>query len=395
MKRVLRLNAIAAAIAALTVCGGCELFNMNTDGPCDPAASNCTEGSTCQELLSGEFRCGAPLMIKGQVLDITNDAPIADARVQAVDVNGAAVGTTGVTDGNGAYSLTVPALRDETGAPVTGSFTLRVQAMGCQAFPSAIRPALPVDATSAVSQDGAWVIENVLTTVKLIPLAGDTSTLGSIAGTVQGDQRAGVLVVAEGAASASTGFSDSEGAYLIFNVPAGSLTVRGFAAGAQLDPAAVTLEAGENKTGVDLLASDRPLNTVSGTVQIVNAAGGGLTSVILAVESTFVEAAGRGSVPPGLRVGDVGGAFVIENVPDGRYVVLAAFENDGLVRDPDQSISGTQTVHIELPDPAAGNVLQISEGFKVTGALETMTPGANQPEEVTTPTPVLEWADDS
>ena len=349
----------------------------------------------CQEFTTGEFRCAAPLTIRGTVLDISDDSPIAQARVQAEDVNGAAVGTSGVTDENGAYTLSVPAIRDEEDTPVGGSYTLRVQAAGYQEFPSGIRPALPVDAATAVQQEGGWVVENALTTVKLISLPGDTSLLGSISGTIQAEKNAGVLIVAEGSGLAATGFSDSSGEYVIFNVPAGAYTVRGFAAGLQVAPVATTLEVGEDKTGVDLLQADRPLSTVSGTVQIVNAPGGSLTSVILAVESTFVESAGRGSVPPGLRVGDVSGAFIIENVPDGRYVVLAAFENDDLVRDPDQTIGGTKIVRIELPDPAGGNTLDLSEGFKVTAALAVVGPGADAPEEVSTATPTFEWADDS
>jgi hypothetical protein len=113
------------------------------------------------------------------------------------------------------------------------------------------------------------------------------------------------------------------------------------------------------------------------------------------MESTFIETVARGSVPPGLRVGNISGAFVIEDVPDGRYVVLAAFENDNLVRDPDENISGTQIIHIQVPDPASGNSLVISEGFKITEALGVLSPGSNGPEAITTPTPTFTWADDS
>ncbi len=394
MKRYSRKKLLAAAVGAIVLLAGCDLFNTG-DGTCDPDAPACGEGSMCQRFGSGEFRCAAPVHVRGHVLDLADDSPIAGARVQAVDVNGAAVGTTGVTDEEGAYSLDVPALRDEDGNPVGGSYTLQVQAMAFQEFPTPIRPALPIDVSTAAQEEADWVVENSLTTVKLIALPGDTSGLGSISGAILAEKHGGVLVVAEGAGAAVTGFSDSNGEYVIFNVPAGNYTVRGFAAGVQLDSAATSLEAGEEKTGVDLSQSDRPLNTVSGNVQIVNAPGGSTTSVILAVQSTFVEAAGRGATPPGLRVGSVSGAFTIENVPDGEYVVLAAFENDDLVRDPDQSIGGTMTVSIVLPDPIDGNVLVLSEGFKVTEALATISPGADEPEEVSTPTPTFEWADDS
>ncbi|UCG15477.1 MAG: hypothetical protein JSV19_09280 [Phycisphaerales bacterium] len=270
-----------------------------------------------------------------------------------------------------------------------------MQAAEYQEFPTAIRPALPLDVASAESQDEGWVVESALTTIGLIRIPGDTSGLGSISGIVQGELNAGALVVASDEQAAFTGFSDSEGNYVIFNVPSGSYTVQGYLAGIQLEAVTVSIEEGEDVSGVDLLQSSQPLSTVSGNVQIVNAPGGAMTSVVLCVESTFDDRTGRGKMPPGLRVGSVNGAFSIGDVPDGRYVVLAAFENDDLVRDPDQTIGGTEIVRIELPDPALGNEVNLPEGFKVTEALSVTRPGAEGPERVANSTPTLEWEDDS
>jgi len=397
--------ACGLALALTTACNQQPPAGNEDDGTCDLADPTCAEGLVCEVTTAGtDGICAAPMLIRGLVLNIADDTPIEGALVQAVDINGAAVGTSGQTDADGAYEITVPAVRDENGDPVGGSYTLRAQAMAFQAFPTAIRPALPIDAQTAtigtVETEGEpntteFVLENTLTTIKLIALPGDTSQLGSISGTIQADRNAGLLVVAEGGAEALTGFSDSEGLYTIFNVPAGTYTVQGYAAGVQLDAATTTLAATELQEGIDLLAADRPLNSVSGSVQLVNASCGVVTSVVLAVESTFVEAAARGEVPPGLRVGDINGAFTIAEVPDGSYVVLAAFENDCLVRDPDTSISGTQIVHVTVPDPDLGNDLTFSDGFKITGALAITGPGADGPQEITTTTPTLEWEDDS
>jgi hypothetical protein len=398
---------LAIAIVGLLTAAGCGTrpSGDSDDGTCDLAEPSCGEGLVCEAIAGSENGvCATPLTIRGIVVNIADDTPIEGALVQAVDVNGAAVGTSGQTDAEGAYTITVPAIRDENGDPVDSSYTLRAQAAGFQAFPTAIRPALPLDAETAVigavqpedeSDAAELTIQNTLTTIKLIALPGDTSQLGLITGTIQADPNAGLLVVAEGASGALIGFSDSEGLYTIFNVPAGTYMVQGYAAGVQLDPATTTLEATEVKTGVDLLAADRALNNLSGSVQIVNAPGDLLTSVVLAVESTFVEATARGEVPPGLRVGGIGGAFSMADVPDGDYVLLAAFENDDLVRDPDQSISGTQIVHLTVPDPEMGPDLTFSEGFKITEALAVVSPGAEGPEEIATATPTLEWADDS
>jgi len=135
---------------------------------------------------------------------------------------------------------------------------------------------------------------------------------------------------------------------------------------------------------------------VAGNVQIVNAPGGAMTSVILVVESTFDDLLARGEMPPGLRAPsppedpNVSGDYSITGVPAGRYVLLASFENDDLVRDPDTSIGGTQIQHIDV---ASGQTVS-AEGFKVTEALGLTSPGSDAPEMVTE-APLLRWEDDS
>jgi hypothetical protein len=82
--------------------------------------------------------------------------------------------------------------------------------------------------------------------------------------------------------------------------------------------------------------------------------------------------------------------WTIANIPDGRYVVLAAFENDACVRDPDTCMAGTETVHIELPLQAGMDAGQ----FKVTEALPTIGPGVDTPESVSAPL-TLRWGGES
>lgn len=373
--------------------------------------------------LPSPIRLVREVLLRGMVTRMDNDDPIEHALVQATDINDTPVGSTAETDANGDYELTVPQLWDldgvlgnegegegegESQLPY-GDYRLRSQAMYYQEFPTAIRPSLPIDMEIAELQESAegegegiddWVIDETISTlthIKLIPLAGDTSQLGSIAGHIESNRNAGVLVVAERSVTeAFTGLSGFDGNYMIFNVPPGTYTVNGYALGVQLNPATnVAVAASETKMDVNLTESSEPLSTVSGNVTIVNAPGGSLTSVVLAVESTFNESVARGIVPPGLRVGEISGAFTIPNVPRGRYVVLAAFENDGLVRDPDPNIAGTQILHLEVPEPGPDYDITIPDSFKITEALAVVTPGAEGPEAISSPTPNLEWADDS
>jgi hypothetical protein len=355
--------------------------------PEDKAECNATTGSgceadqVCEEVEGAQAQCFAPLVLSGKVFDLSSDAGIEGARVVARDANGAARSPVAVTDADGNYRLRVPAKRQSDGSVATQSVTLRADASGFLTFPLAPRVALPIDLADAAGDPPE--LASALTDVGLIPLPDVERA--TISGKVLAEQPGGTLVVAGGV----TGVADTSGEYTIFNVSPGDVTVNGYLPGVNLSPRDVTVAADDEATGVDLDVVSNATATVSGTVQIVNAPGGAMTSVILVVESTFVEATARGEAPPGLRVGDISGAWSIERVPNGRYVALAAFENDALVRDPDTSIGGTDIVHVEVD----GDDVAL-EGFKVTEALTVVSPGANEPEAVSG-TFDLSWEDDS
>jgi hypothetical protein len=184
------------------------------------------------------------------------------------------------------------------------------------------------------------------------------------------------------------GIAHTDGSYTVFNVPAGSVAVRGYKLGLQLAGATAGVAAGATTEGVDLALLGEATAVIDGKVEIVNPGDGSDTSVIFAVDETFVESAARGEAPPGLRVYPVTGAFSLAGVPDGNYVVLAAFENDFLVRDPDVAIGGTDLVRITV----AGSSFTMQESFKVTGALDVVSPDN---EEAVSGTPTFVWNDDS
>jgi hypothetical protein len=349
--------------------------------------TGCAQDQVCESTIGGQAACFAPLTLKGKVVDATNSSkPIAGARVVARDDNGAAIANVAITDATGAYALVVPATRDESGQPVTTKYTLRADAAAYDTFPSGLRVALPIDMKTATGSP--LTVENPATTIGLFPLA-NAAAFGSISGTVKVDHAGGVLVVAESMGAHGSAIADKSGAYTIFNVPAGAYDVRGYAAGLDLGAATTTVAAGAESKGVDLVAAATGLGVVSGSVSIVNAPGGSETSVVLALESTFNDVLGRGEVPRGLRAANVSSAFSIAGVPAGRYVVLAAFETDRLVRDPDTSIGNTSTLHISV---AGGSV--DAGNFKVTEALATVGPGATDVEAVPMPATFV-WADDS
>jgi hypothetical protein len=377
------------ALAILVGAVGCG----GSNGPCDPVAqSGCDGGKVCEQVAGSDTPvCFAPVELHGRVIDLASQAGIAGARVVAVDVNGAAASGVAISASNGSYVLQVPAQRAADGTPGAFPITLRADAVGYQSFPGTIRQPLPIDVAGAVAMNGSYVVQSSLTDVGLLAHAGGT---GAIHGKVEvADDHPGVLVVAETAGKGTSVIAARDGDYAIFNLDAGHYTVTAYAHGHVYAPAEVDVA---GSAALDLALSTAAPGTLSGQIDIVDGGTGSGTSVVAFIESTFDPVTGRGAPPPGLRAPSSGpptitGAFTIDGVPPGRYVVVAAFENDDLVRDPDHCIAGTDDVHVQV---TAGQTAAIGTAFKVTGALAVMNPGATQAEAVTA-APVLTWADDA
>jgi hypothetical protein len=354
----------------------------------DPAS--CGEGRVCEEVEGGQPACFAPIFVEGRILDIIDEAGIGGARVVAIDANGAPQSDVVLSDDDGRYSLPVPTRRDASGAPNVSQVTLRADAAGYQTFPTAPRTGIPIELSSGTTANGRTVVMSPATDIALVP-RDDVSGVAEIHGRIE-PATAGVLVVAEqGGRAVATGISATDGTFVLFDVPTSTTQVAGYARGIAIAPEEVSVVS--PSTDVVLDASSDGLATVSGSVQIVNGNGTSDTSVILVLESTFVETTARGEAPPGLRAYPVSGAWSIDGVAPGRYVALAAFENDGLVRDPDTNISGTAIIHFEVT--AGMTSVALGDGFKVTGALDVISPGATVIEEVADAEPTFRWADDS
>lgn len=339
----------------------------------------------CEQVEGGKTGCFGPVSIEGRVVRADDiDTGVEGARVVGRDENGEVVSRgVAVSGGDGSYSLRVPTARKSDGTPSVPDLMLRADAAGFATFPSGLRIALPVDVSAPEQAGKGYRVHNDSTNIALDALP-DAKGLGSVSGKVLAPDAAGTLVVAGGASA----IADRDGSYVVFNVPAGAQEVRGYAAGLSLDSASAMVEAGAEAKGIDLAASDKPLGSVDGDVSFVNASAQS-TSVVLVVESTFNQALSRGEVPRGLRAFPVTGKYSFADVPSGDYVVLAAFENDELVRDPDQAIGGTAIQHISVVSAAVD-----VPSFKITGALDVTAPGANGP-EIVSGTPMFEWADDS
>ena len=385
--------AVFVLVAATISVTGCGNHDKKT---CDVNDTKSCDNALVCELVGDAPTCVKPVLLKGRVLTV-GGVGIPDARVTAVDANDAPATGTAISAPDGSYELRVPIDKriDATSIPST-KVKLRASAATYDPFPLGVRPSLPIELSAATSGDAGFVLQTAQTDIVLFANP-NASGLGSIAGTVQnGKGTSGALIVAEGPGKA-VGISDRDGAYVLFDVAPGAYTVTAYRADASLAPkAGVTVAAAARTEPVDLVADQAPLGTVSGSVNIVNPGAGSATSVVLVVDSTYNELLKRGEVPPGLRAPKAGpptitNAFSITGVPAGKYVVLAAFENDFLVRDPDTSIGGTAVQRITV----AGAPVAIADSFKVTGSLDIISPGAGDVPDVVTAVPTFQWKDDS
>lgn len=381
------------ALGALTA--GCGSKECKLDDP-----GSCPGDMTCEPVQGREKpMCFPPVQLEGKVFDLATGSGIEKAEVTALDANGAPVGAFAVSGAGGAYTLKVPSTRtDEKGAFVPKKLTLRASAANYATFPSGVRVSLPIDTAAAARTDEnkPFVLKGGLSDIGLSPLPDGERGWPSISGTVQvsADQK-GVLVIAEtGGNTGISAVADRDGAFHIFNVAPGSYQVRAYSRGYNYTPVEVSLDAGQDKKDVKLLKSEAPTATLSGRIDLVAGANLAGTSVVMVVESTFNTALVRGEVPPGLRAPELGeppnlgtGPYSISGVPDGKYVVLAAFENDGNVRDPDPNIAGTQIQHLEVQN----GVASLEPSFKVTGAMQIVSPGGGDALDEVSGTPSFSW----
>lgn len=376
----------------VTLVAGCG------DDPCDPVANTgCDDNQACERIQGGDPTCVAAVVVAGRVFDLETNSGIAGARIVALDANGGAVSFVATSGSDGSYTLPIPTMRTSAGAPAEAfTITLRADANGYVTFPAGIRPALPFDTGTAVLTNGRYEIKSALTDVGLLKLAAGGPATGTIKGSVADNSTSSsALVVAEVNGVGYTAIAGRDGDYTIFNVPAGSAAVQAYARGHNYVAKTADVAAGKT-VDVNLDVSPDAASTVSGSVNIVNGGLGTATSVILVVESTFNTVLARGETPPGLRAPDPGtapnvtNAFSMTGVPAGRYVVLAAFENDHLVRD-ESSIGGTAILHQQV---VAGQDVAIADSFKLTGAIDLVGPGAMGIETVSG-APTFAWVDDS
>jgi hypothetical protein len=393
MKTVRHIALLALLAVAAAACGS------KSSSPCNVTAqAGCDAGLACEEVVGGQPACFEPVVVTGTVSDLSTAAPLGGSRVVALDQDRAPISNVASSAADGAYTVTVRAARTPAGAPAAAATTLRADAQGYQTFPGGLRTALPVDLSGAV-RDAAghrWVVSGPLTALELLPLGGAAGAWihGTVARPPSGG---GSLVVAEpapgdtGPGTGRTAIADASGQYAVFNLSEGTAyLVKAYARGASYAPATTAaLAAGDNAGPALALAAGTGASFSGGL--IFNNGATGPVGVALVVRSTYLENLDRGETPPGLAVQSGANGYAFTGVPDGRYVLQAAYGQEGVVRD----ISGggnTAAVELEVLSGALAGAL---DQFKLKPAVDlTAIDGqavTGTPVEVASATPVFEW----
>ncbi len=299
------------------------------------------------------------------VVDADSQIAIADARVIVQNGDSAAPIQVLSTDAEGVSSL-------EINEAVVSQALLLVSAQGYISSPPT-RDAVPIP--HAVPAHKTTVV-----TIELTALA-DASALGSISGTVFDTDGMtaidGALVIATGATAKHSVASAGDGSYVIFNVPAETVTVDAWKAAYNFPEVAdVSVTAEQTTVDVDITSSGAASGSITGQISFLAAANS-------IVDITLLHPA-TGDVIPGLRTfNDDTNSFSLVNVPDGEFHATASFESDGYVLDPDSLVKfGVPTVTV-----SGGSAESID--FDVTDSVTMRMPTSG--ETLAFDSAVFEW----
>ncbi|MHC9539176.1 MAG: carboxypeptidase regulatory-like domain-containing protein [Vulcanimicrobiota bacterium] len=215
--------------------------------------------------------------VKGTVYDVATGTKLAYATVTI-----AGLSTTSDSEGN--YSI--------SGVPV-GTQTITVSKSGFQTYTSTLQ----------VSSTGA-------DTEYTVYLPVDTTTVGTVQGTVTDQTTSAKLSGVTVSIGTLTTTTDANGAYTIQNVPAGTQTIAATKTGYTAVSSSVSVTAGQTTTkNISMSPGTAQVGTVQGTVtdQTTSAKLSGVSVAIGTLTATT----------------DANGAYTIQNVPAGTQTITA------------------------------------------------------------------------
>jgi hypothetical protein len=300
--------------------------------------------------------------VNGTITNIQEGTALANANIEffnSVDNSPTAYATTSGSDGK--YSISLPA----------GTYLMKISNQGYNSIPPEGISAVPVVVTAGQTIPASYQM-----------VASSITNAGYVSGkvVVGTTPKQGVLVIVSGNAGTYSGTSGTNGIFTIYNVPAGSYTLKGYIASFNSNPANVTITQNAKTTASDLILTSGATGTVSGSVTF-------LATTNIEVDVSLV-IPGTNSTIPGLTVMTSSGNYTLTNVPNGTFIARASWANDNKVVDPDWIIKSGEPIVIV-------NSNNVSLNFSLTGSVLLISPSnaltTTVPVEVTTASPVFSW----
>jgi hypothetical protein len=254
--------------------------------------------------------------ISGSVTTVSGSVAVADATVILFDANTNAPVSTTKTDASGSFSFDV----------IEGNYFIKIYKQDYESVPPQGIEPVPFSVTLG---------QTTTQSAEMSPSLLDN--LGYITGKVSvgAAGKQGVLVIAEGGGSGYSAITDTEGNYIIFNVPAAVYTVKGYLANFVSTSLDATVTASTATNGVDLSLTEGSAGQVTGTFKVISQTT--IATPPADMDISLVHPITKESIP-GLsqRVPYSSSlSYSFSNVPDGTYVVRASYANDYIVIDPD------------------------------------------------------------
>jgi hypothetical protein len=252
-----------------------------------------------------------------------------------------------------------------------GDYFVRVSKQGYFDAPPSAVPAIPFTIIKADSlSKPVEMYSNGLTNIGWI--SGTLSPTSAI--TVS------ALVVATNGTSGYSAVADSDGNYIIYNVPAGSYTVKAWGAGFSSDSLTAVVTTNTETPNVDLALTAGATGSVTGAITF-------LATSNAQVDVTLTHPVTKEPIP-GLTAMTVSQSYTITNVPNGTYLARASYKNDTKVMDPDWIVKNGEP-YVTVSGSAA------TRDFSVTGAMLVVSPTnastTTVPTPITSTTPTFDW----
>ena len=300
--------------------------------------------------------------VAGSVIDAETLSGVEGVDVVIFDANtNAPIGRSGITDVEGNYNIQLD----------PGSYYAKLAKQGYESFPP--RSITPIAFTINAEQTTEQHYE-------LTPLNGDN--LGWITGmALEGENGvAGALMVAVSGATGYSTVSNSDGSFTIYNVPAGTMTLKAWLMGYSSEETLVTVEAGVEAT-VNVPMEGGATGVVSGQVRHLAAEN-------IDVDVALIHPVTNETIP-GLSGTTSTDNYELTGVSNGTYLARASYQNDNRVMDPDRIAKFGEPEVV-----MTGGTVTID--FDVTGSVTLTSPTneatTTEPLVIAETAPMFTWA---